>query len=66
MDTLLELESLQQKSTLSFAQAFSLCMFITATTFLGIVHGKHSEKTVQHLEIPVIHNAVRTGRRMEE
>ena len=66
MDTLLELERAPQETVLSLAQACALSIFITATTLLGVTHGKHMEKTVTHMEIPTIHNGVRTSRRLDE
>lgn len=66
MDTLLEIENSPSVTTLNLAQATALSIFITATTLLGISHGKHMEKTVSHIEIPTIYNAVRTTRRIDE
>ena len=66
MDTLLEIENSPGVTTLNLAQATALSIFITATTLLGISHGKHMEKTVSHIEIPTIYNAVRTTRRIDE
>ena len=66
MDTLLEIESSVEQKALNLTQASLLSAFITATTLLGISHGKHMEKTVSHMEIPVIYNAVRTSRRIDE
>ena len=66
MDTLLEIENSTSQASLNISQATLLSLFITATTLLGISHGKHMEKTVSHMEIPTIYNAVRTTRRVDE
>lgn len=66
MDTLIEIEQSAEQTALNLAQATLLSLFITATTLLGIAHGKHMEKTVSHMEIPAIYNAVRTSRRVDE
>ncbi len=66
METLLEIENTVEKTALNLAQAGALSAFITASTILGISHGKHMEKTVSHMEIPAIYNAVRTSRRVDE
>lgn len=66
MDTLLEIENVPTQPSLNLSQATLLSLFITATTLLGISHGKHMDKTVSHMEIPSIYNAVRTTRRIDE
>ena len=66
MDTLLEIQQTTNQTALSLLQAFALSLFVTATTVLGISHGKHMDKTASHIEIPSIHIAVRSSRKMYE
>ncbi len=66
MDTLIDIENAAQETVMTFPQAALLSAFITFSTILGISHGKHMEKTVSHIEIPTIYNAVRHTRRIED
>jgi hypothetical protein len=66
METLLQLQEDINKTSLSLLHALLLSIFFTTTTVLGLTLGKHYEKTLAHIEVPTVHNAVRTSRRMEE
>lgn len=66
MDTLINIENADQETVMTFPQAALLSAFITFSTVLGISHGKHMEKTVNHIEIPSTHNAARLARRHED
>lgn len=50
-------------TTLSPFVAFILSVFVTTTTLLGIVHGKHTEKTPAQQSSYVVQQVMRTSRR---
>jgi hypothetical protein len=66
MDTLLQLQQDVNRTSLGLFYALLLSTFFTMTIFLGLTLGKHYEKTLSHIEVPTVHSAIRTSRRMEE
>lgn len=50
-------------TTLTPKTAIVLGALVTATTLIGVAHGKHTEKTPSQLQSFGIHNALRTSRR---
>ena len=53
-------------TTLSVKSALVLGALVTATTVLGVAHGKHTEKTASRVDSFTVHNTLKIGRREDE
>ena len=53
-------------TTLSVKSALVLGALVTATTVLGVAHGKHTEKTASRVDSYAVHNMLKIGRREDD